>query len=80
LENGDESGAVLGGSSDESDGDMGEDESPSQEAGQKREPKWFEDDSSDEEESRKRAKLIEVEQPESIADQEALALRLLGAA
>ncbi|CAO3664112.1 unnamed protein product [Umbelopsis ramanniana] len=80
LENGDESGAVLGGSSDESDEDMEEDESPSQEAGQKREPKWFEDDSSDEEESRKRAKLIEVEQPESIADQEALALRLLGAA
>jgi ATP-dependent RNA helicase DDX10/DBP4 len=74
-----ESGAVLGGSSDEYDEEMEEAQSE-EETGHKRESKWFESDSDDEEESRKRAKLIEVEQPETIADQEALALKLLGAA
>lgn len=61
---------------------MEEVQSEEETAGRKREPKWFEDDSEEEEEeeSRKKAKLIEIEQPETIADQEALALKLLGAA
>jgi ATP-dependent RNA helicase DDX10/DBP4 len=73
---------VLAGSSDEFDADMEEFDGGSEEenTGKKREAKWFEDDTSDEEASAKRAKLIEVEQPETIADQEALALKLLGAA
>ncbi|KAG2183415.1 hypothetical protein INT43_006421 [Umbelopsis isabellina] len=77
-----EHGAVLAGSSDEFDEEMEEFDGGSEEedTGKKREAKWFEDDSSDEEASAKRAKLIEVEQPETIADQEALALKLLGAA
>ncbi|GAB5593973.1 ATP-dependent RNA helicase dbp4 [Umbelopsis nana] len=78
---GGDAGAVLGGSSDEFDEEMEEVQSEEETAGRKREPKWFEDDSEEEEEeSRKKAKLIEIEQPETIADQEALALKLLGAA
>ncbi|KAK7205356.1 ATP-dependent RNA helicase DBP4 [Myxozyma melibiosi] len=64
--------------SDESEGYESEEEEEDA-APAKRPRKWFEDESEDEESSRKKSKReIEVEQPQTLEDLEALSMRLLG--
>ncbi|KAI9358024.1 P-loop containing nucleoside triphosphate hydrolase protein [Pilaira anomala] len=63
----------------ESGSPMSEDESEEEEEEEPRKRKWFEDsDSSDDDESNKK-RVIDIAEPETLEDQEALALKLLGA-
>ncbi|KAI8087481.1 P-loop containing nucleoside triphosphate hydrolase protein [Thamnidium elegans] len=76
-EEGESGSSASEGEEDESEGSaMSEDESEEEEK-EERKRKWFEDsDSSDDESSKKR--IIDVAEPETLEDQEALALKLLG--
>ncbi|GAN06912.1 ATP-dependent RNA helicase dbp-4 [Mucor ambiguus] len=57
--------------------DMSEDESGEEEPERKR--KWFEDSDSDSEDESNKKRIIDVAEPQTLEDQEALALKLLGA-
>ncbi|OBZ90373.1 hypothetical protein A0J61_01590 [Choanephora cucurbitarum] len=70
---------------DEEDGSMDEDEamsgseSESESEEEDRKRKWFEDSESEEEDSSNKKRVIDIEEPQTLEDQEALALKLLGA-
>ncbi|KAI8335247.1 P-loop containing nucleoside triphosphate hydrolase protein [Choanephora cucurbitarum] len=71
---------------DEEDGSMdeamsgSESESESEEEEEEdRKRKWFEDSESEEEDSSNKKRVIDIEEPQTLEDQEALALKLLGA-
>lgn len=60
--------------------DMSEDESGEEEEQEsERKRKWFEDSDSDSEEESNKKRIIDVAEPQTLEDQEALALKLLGA-
>jgi ATP-dependent RNA helicase DDX10/DBP4 len=56
-----------------------EDEESEDEEPEERKRKWFEDESEDEEQLDKKKRIIDVAEPQTLEDQEALALKLLGA-
>ncbi|CEP08575.1 hypothetical protein [Parasitella parasitica] len=63
---------------DDEGSDMSEDESEEEELSD-RKRKWFEDSESDSEQETSKKRVIDVAEPQTLEDQEALALKLLGA-
>jgi len=59
--------------------DESEEEEEEKEEESERKRKWFEDSDSDSEQESNKKRIIDVAEPQTLEDQEALALKLLGA-